>query len=134
MSAIVSDTHALVWYLNNSPGLSLSAVSHSNKPKPLASLSRVPSIVIVELRYLVEKRTFSEADYQTILAAITSPATALAIAPLDLTVANALAQIPRNVVSEMPDRIIAATAQALGLPLVTRDTELRKLTNITTVW
>jgi predicted nucleic acid-binding protein len=31
-------------------------------------------------------------------------------------------------------RIIAATALALGLPLVTRDTEIRGLTNVTTVW
>jgi PIN domain nuclease of toxin-antitoxin system len=82
----------------------------------------------------VEKRTFSEADYQTILSAITNPATALTIAPLDLAVANVLRQIPRKVVSDMPDRIIAATAQVLDLPLVTRDAELRKLTNVTTVW
>ena len=34
----------------------------------------------------------------------------------------------------MPDRIIAATALSLGLPLVTADTEIRKLTNITTIW
>lgn len=134
MSAIVSDTHALVWYLNNSPRLSLAASLAFEQAQKSGELIFVPSIVIVELRYLVEKRTFSEADYQTILAAITNPATALVIAPLDLAVANALAQIPRNVVSDMPDRIIAATAQAFGLPLVTRDTELRKLTNITTVW
>lgn len=30
--------------------------------------------------------------------------------------------------------VIAATALALGLPFVTRDTEIRQLTNVTTVW
>jgi len=134
MSAIVADTHALVWFLNNSPRLSLAAGVALEQAQNSGELIYIPSIAIVELRYLVEKRTFSEVEYQTILGAITNPATALIIAPLDLSVAQALGQIPRDVVRDMPDRIIAATAHALGLPLVTRDTELRKLTNITTVW
>jgi predicted nucleic acid-binding protein len=33
----------------------------------------------------------------------------------------------------MPDRIIAATAFHLGLPLVTRDAQIRSA-NITTIW
>jgi len=53
---------------------------------------------------------------------------------LDLAAAERLAQIPRAVVADMSDRIIAATALSLGLPLVTADTAIRKLTNITTIW
>lgn len=53
---------------------------------------------------------------------------------LNPAVAQAVKQIPRAVVADMPDRIIAATALSLGLPLVTADTEIRKLTNITTIW
>lgn len=45
-----------------------------------------------------------------------------------------LAQIRRAIVPDMPDRIIAATALSLGLPLMTAGTEIRKLSNITTVW
>jgi len=56
------------------------------------------------------------------------------VTSLDRSIFNALASIPRSTVPDMPDRIIAATALALGLPLVTRDTEIRKLTNVTTVW
>ena len=134
MSAIVSDTHALIWYLNNSPSLSSAAIAAFEQAETAGALIYIPSIVIVELRYLVEKRTFTEADYQRILATINNSANALAIAPLDLAVAEALAQIPRNVVPDMPDRVIAATALALGLPLVTRDIEIRKLTNVPTVW
>ena len=134
MSAIVSDTHALIWYLNSSPSLSSAAGVAFEQSETSGGLIYIPSIVIVELRYLVEKRTFTEADYQTILATINNSANALTIAPLDLAVAEALAHIPRNVVPDMPDRIIAATALALGLPIVTRDIEIRKLTNVPTVW
>ena len=37
------------------------------------------------------------------------------------------------VVPEMPDWIIAATALALGLPLVTRDLRIRS-TSVPTIW
>ena len=37
--------------------------------------------------------------------------------PLDYNVASALRSIPRDIVPDMPDRIIAATALHLGLPL-----------------
>jgi PIN domain nuclease of toxin-antitoxin system len=56
MSAIVSDTHALVWYLNNSPRLSLAAGLAFEQAQTSGDLIYIPSIVIVELRYIVEKR------------------------------------------------------------------------------
>lgn len=43
-------------------------------------------------------------------------------------------EIPRATVPDMPDRIIAATALHLDLPLITSDTDIRKLTNIEVVW
>jgi predicted nucleic acid-binding protein len=58
----------------------------------------------------------------------------IVVTSIDRTIADALASIPRLVVPDMPDRIIAATALSLGLPLVTRDTEILRLTNVTTVW
>ena len=43
-----------------------------------------------------------------------------------------MSQIPRDVVPDMPDRIIAATALSNSLPLVTRDLKIRALTTIQT--
>jgi predicted nucleic acid-binding protein len=57
------------------------------------------------------------------------------VTSVDRTISDSLASIPRLIVPDMPERLIAATALALGLPLVTRDTEIRQLTNVvTTVW
>ena len=52
--------------------------------------------------------------------------------PLTVGVAFALAQIPRNEVPDLPDRVIAATALSLGLALL-RDGKIRA-SRIETIW
>jgi PIN domain nuclease of toxin-antitoxin system len=52
---------------------------------------------------------------------------------IDRGVADAVAQIPRAVVPDMPDRIIAATAPNLGLPLVTADYKIQA-SSLQTIW
>jgi len=41
--------------------------------------------------------------------------------PLDMAVVRAMSDFDPAAVPELPDRIIAATARALGLPLLTMD-------------
>ena len=55
------------------------------------------------------------------------------LAPLDLRVVEATWRVARNEVPDLPDRVIATTAVAMGLPLVTRDGKIRP-TNIQTIW
>ncbi len=135
MSAVVADTHSILWYLNNLPDLSTAALQAMETAEQSGEAIYVPSIVLVELRYLVEKgRDITESDFQTVMTELRSPSSALTLAPLDQLTAETLAQIPRATVPDMPDRIIATTALALGVPLVTRDSEIHKLTNITIIW
>ena len=61
------------------------------------------------------------------------PETGLMVVPLDARIAATLASVPRNAVPDLPDRIIAATALHLGIPLVTRDGRIRA-SGITSVW
>lgn len=51
----------------------------------------------------------------------------ISVVPVGIEVGNALTQVPRDIVPDMPDRIIAGTALHLGLPLVTRDELIRCL-------
>lgn len=133
MSAIVTDTHALLWHLNGHPKLSPAARLAMETAEAAGAPIYVPSIVVVELRYLVEKGTITEADYGTVITTPKAPTTATTVAPLDMDAADALSLIPRAIVPDMPDRIFAATALYLGLPLVTRDARIRA-SNMTVIW
>jgi predicted nucleic acid-binding protein len=61
------------------------------------------------------------------------PESGLVLAPLDRGTADAVARIDRGSVPDMPDRIIAATALHLRLPLVTRDRKIRAA-SLETIW
>jgi PIN domain nuclease of toxin-antitoxin system len=56
------------------------------------------------------------------------------LAPLNLAVTEGLRQIPRAVVPDMPDRIIAATALVMDLPLLSTDAKISSLEEIEVVW
>jgi predicted nucleic acid-binding protein len=65
--------------------------------------------------------------------ALADPKSGLFVASLDVGVADALVNVSREAVPDMPDRIIAATALHLRLPLVTRDRRLQSA-GIETIW
>ena len=94
----------------------------------------ISAITLVELRYLVEKNRIKAMVFTRAEQELDEPDAMIVATSLDRTISDALASIPRDIVPDMPDRIIAATALALGLPLVSRDTEIRRLTNVTSIW
>jgi predicted nucleic acid-binding protein len=61
------------------------------------------------------------------------PSSGVSLAPLDLATASAVAKVPRDAVPELADRMIAATALHLNLPLVTRDARIQA-SGIRTIW
>jgi PIN domain nuclease of toxin-antitoxin system len=129
MDSVIVDTHAALWYLFDDKRLASAAAD------ALASAQRIllPGICLVEITYLVEKGRLHDAVLPRLLDAIENPGTTLQIAALDLGVILAMQDIPRLVVPDMPDRIIAATARYLRMPLVTRDSKIRA-SGIATIW
>ncbi len=135
MSAVVTDTHALLWYLSNSTKLSRNASDAFETAEQNGFPIYVPSITLVELRYLVEKgRDIIESDLRLVVEKLNSPLSALTFAPLNQGTAEDLEQIPRSTVPDMPDRLIAATAYNLDLPLISKDTSIRNLQNVKIIW
>ncbi len=132
MSAVL-DTHTVLWYLENSKELSAIARTLIEDAIRDARDVRVSAISLVETVYLVERRRLPLAALERLRSALTDSNSGLFVASVDAGVANVLENIPRDIVPDMPDRIIAATALHLGLPLVTRDRRLQAA-GIKTIW
>jgi PIN domain nuclease of toxin-antitoxin system len=87
----------------------------------------------VEILYLEEKKRLPAGVFARVTSALASPTSALAAIPIDASIAATMALINRDSIPDMPDRIIAATALHLGVPLISRDAKIRA-SNIATVW
>jgi PIN domain nuclease of toxin-antitoxin system len=116
----VLDTHAAVWYLLDSKELPPTVFGMIDDAAARGTPTYISAISLVEIVYLVERGRIAPHAFDVFARELSQSNPAFALAPLDFHVANALRGIPRNLVPDMPDRIIAATALHLGLPLVTR--------------
>ncbi|RLC13020.1 MAG: PIN domain nuclease [Deltaproteobacteria bacterium] len=130
MNRYVTDTHALIWHLQNLPNLSSRVRQIFSEIDEGRSKAVIPTIVPVEMIYLSEKGRIPGNLLNTVLNLIGTDSANYELAPLDFSVISSLRQISRSVVPDMPDRIIAATALALSLPLLSRDSAISNLSNI----
>jgi PIN domain nuclease of toxin-antitoxin system len=133
MGSLVLDTHAVVWYLESSPRLSPAALAAIRGATAAGDRVHVSSVTITELVYLVEKGRIARPLFDQLLEALKRPDSGLLPTPFDLAMAEVMQRIPAVLVPDMPDRMIAATALHLGLPLVTRDTKIRSAP-LVTLW
>jgi PIN domain nuclease of toxin-antitoxin system len=129
VKAVAADTHAALWFLENDSRLSRTATEAMDGAERIV----LPTICLVEITYLVEKRRLDAAVLPRLLGELDNPATTLQLANLDHGVVLALQDISRSDVPDMPDRIIAATAWHHCLPLVTCDRRIRSC-GIETIW
>lgn len=109
MSSVILDTHVIIWYFLDSQKLSAVARGAIDT----ATQIYISAISIVEMTYLNEKRKISDVAIERLNQALAKPDTQWLIASLDLPTAQSIAEIPRDVVPEMPDRIIASSLQRL---------------------
>ena len=133
MNGLIADTHALVWYLFQPAFLSAAARSAFRDTVRDGQTIRASVISIVEVRYLVEKGRLPPIYYEDVVLSAHDPNLDGELLPIDEDVALAVERIPRDVVPDLPDRIIAATALTHNLPLVTADHKIRAL-RIPTIW
>lgn len=132
MSAVL-DTHTVIWYLLESDQLSHTAYSLIDEAATKGTPTYISAVSLIEIVYLVEKGRISEDAFDKFLTELGRENSAFLVAPVDFQVAKALRGIPRRFVPDMPDRIIAATALHLGLPLITRDRRLQSA-GVQTLW
>jgi PIN domain nuclease of toxin-antitoxin system len=133
MPSVVADTHAAVWYLSNDRRLSRAAGSAMDEANAGGDPILIPAISLVELTYLVEKGRVPALARQRLVEAMADPDGPYELVALDGVVADAVERIDRSAVPDLPDRVIAATALARGVPLISRDGKIRDST-IQTIW
>jgi len=130
----VTDTHALIWHLQGQTKLSSKVSSIFSRADNGQAIIIIPTIVLVEMIYLAEKKRIAANLVNLVLQLLQSGSQNYQLAPLDLLTVNSIALIPRTLVPDMPDRIIAATGHMLNLPLLTRDPAIIKVPQLQTIW
>jgi PIN domain nuclease of toxin-antitoxin system len=133
MSDYVTDTHSLIWYLEDSPRLGQAARECFEACDRGESTIYVPTISLVEIIYLQEKGRIPIEMKRLLDEELRSGSAGILLADLSVEVVEMLSKVPRSDVPDMPDRIIAATALHLGLPLISRDRKIR-VSGVDTIW
>src|SRR5579859_3277866 len=90
----------------------------------------VPTIVVVEMVYLSERLKINPDVLKRTFELLEDPQGSYRPVPLDLAVPRSAQRVPRSEVPDLPDRVIAATALILGLPVLTVDGKLRAFRKI----
>jgi len=110
----VLDTHAAVWYLLDSTKLSESVYSLIDGAAASGTPTYISAVSLVEVVYLVERGRIAADAFSRFMSELDKENPAFKVVPLDAHVASALRNIPRNVVPDMPDRIIAQLPSTLA--------------------
>jgi PIN domain nuclease of toxin-antitoxin system len=119
MRSYVTDTHFLIWHLQDNPRLSHRGRSIFLQADEGKAIVAIPTIVLVEMVYLADKKRIANPLVEKALD-LHRVGGNYQVIPLNLAVVEALERIPRSVVPDMPDRIIAATALLLGIISIVR--------------
>lgn len=133
MPSVIADTHALIWYLLDSSRLSAPASEQFERSAKNDATVGVSSISIVEIIYLLEKGRIPLEALTLLTESLTQESGLLEIIPVTYAIALAVTQVPREQVSDLPDRVIAATALYLGVPLISRDRKIQ-MSDVETIW
>ena len=133
MIAAVADTHAALWYLFGDPRLSAHAKEFINQSAANRCSIEISPISLAEIVYLVEKNRVASSAVDDLRSALANPNHVFKEAPFTSDVVNAMRQVSREEVPDMPDRIVAATAICFGVPVISRDGRIRA-SKVQTLW
>lgn len=121
MKRYVTDTQCLLWYLTGDRRLSRAVRAVFSASEGGRTQILVPSIVLVEAIFLLHRQRVKEMIVDKLMMLSEEPDASLYVVPLDVAVVHALYQFGPAAVPELADRIIAATARASNLTLLTTD-------------
>ena len=133
---VVADTQVLIWYVIEPERLTAPADEALDAATNADEAIYVPAYSLVELTYAVEKVTnpLTEDDRQAILEELARDDTPFEVLPVTTAIANRVAGVPRDNTADPGDRIIAATAEELGVALVSADRQMQSTCRTPVIW
>lgn len=133
MIAAVADTHAVIWYLADDRRMSEQAKQFMDRVALEGDLVGIAAISFVEIIYLQGKGRIATHILQQIVNEVDNPESMFVSVTMEHLLALSVERVPYAEVPELPDRIIAATALHLNVPLISRD-RAHAASSVETVW
>ena len=133
MIAGVADTHTALWHLFDDKRLSTAAEAFIDEAATARRKIAISTISLAEVVYLVEKNRLPASAYDELTQALADPEHVFAEAVISAAIIQAMRQVPRAEVPDMPDRVVAATGVHFYVPVISRDRRIRAA-SVKTVW
>lgn len=128
---ILLDTHVLIWMQAEPKRLSRAASATIRRAQGESTIA-ISAITLWEVASLVARGRIQA--YGTVEASVHLLTEGIVVKSITPEIAAVAAQFPMDFPRDPADRLIAATARVEGIPLITRDDELRSSPLLQTIW
>ena len=130
---ILLDTHVLVWLVAEPSRLSRGAAAAIRRARANQGIG-IAAISLWELAMMFSRGRLEATGTVEASVQLVVDRSGVIVKPLTPQVAALATQFPQDFPLDAADRLIAATARAEGMPLITRDERIRQSPLVKTIW